>query len=72
VKIEHVEEQKLGSKSNLQKVKVKHVKEGDLNIRHTSSNRRLDLESKVPKIFGLLLDPKIHSSECCIKELQDN
>jgi hypothetical protein len=28
VKIEHVEKQKLGSKVNLKKVKVEHVKEG--------------------------------------------
>jgi hypothetical protein len=27
---------KLGSKMNLQKVKIEHVKEGILNIRHTS------------------------------------
>jgi len=33
VKVEHVEEQKLGSKENLQKVKVEHVEEGStLNI----------------------------------------
>jgi len=33
VKVEHVKEQKLGSKVNLQKVKVEHVEEGStLNI----------------------------------------
>jgi hypothetical protein len=36
VKVEHVEEQKLGSKATLQKVKAEHVEEGDLNIRHIS------------------------------------
>jgi hypothetical protein len=35
VKLKHVEEQKLGSKANLQKVKVEHVEEGDFNIRDT-------------------------------------
>jgi len=33
VKVEHVEQQKLGSKENLQKVKVEHVEKGStLNI----------------------------------------
>jgi hypothetical protein len=36
VKVEHVEEQKLGSKVDLQKVKIKRVKKRGINIKHTS------------------------------------
>jgi hypothetical protein len=39
-KVEHVEEQKLGSKVDLQKVKIKHVEKRGINIRHTSWNCR--------------------------------
>jgi hypothetical protein len=48
-------------------VKVENVKKGStLDIQ----NFGLDLQLEVPKISWLSLDPKIHSSKCCIKEIQ--
>jgi hypothetical protein len=48
-------------------VKVEHVKEkstSDIQVEIVD-----EIQSKVPKISKLLLDPKIHSSKCCIEEL---
>jgi hypothetical protein len=65
-----VDEQNQGSKIDLQtidlNIKVELVKETSTSYR----NCRLDLQSKVQ--FGLLLDPKIHSSKCYIKNLQES
>jgi hypothetical protein len=65
-KVKQVEEQKLGFKNRFAKGEGKACRRG-INIRHTSSNCRLDLHLEVPKIFGLPLDPKIHSSNRYIK-----
>ncbi len=53
--MKQVKEQKLGSETYLQKVKVQHV-EKKINIRHTSWNYIWDLQSNVPKISKLLLE----------------
>jgi hypothetical protein len=44
----------------------------EVNIKHISSNFRPNLQSKVPKISKLPLDPKIHNLKCYIKELQES
>jgi hypothetical protein len=61
-------EQELGSKINLQniesKLKVEHVQNGS-----TSKIQIETIYSNVQKIFGLPIDPTIHSLKCCIKEI---
>ncbi len=59
-KAEQVEEQKLGSKIDLQKVKVEQIEE------------KSTVDIHIETIFGLPLDPKIHNSKCYIKELQES
>jgi hypothetical protein len=57
-------------KSRFAKGENKACRKG-INIKHISSKCRPDLQLEVPKISGLLLNPKIHSSKCCIKEFQE-
>jgi hypothetical protein len=69
-KVEQVKEQKL-FKSKFAKGESGACKR-KINIKRTSWNYRPNLQLEDPKIFGLLLDPKIHSLKWCIKELQES
>jgi hypothetical protein len=71
VKVEHVEEQKLNSKVDLWKVKVEHLEKG------STSNIQVEIVNQIynqrfQNYLKLPLDPKIHNSICCIKELQES